>query len=142
MSLQTKLKTCSICERESKLWKSNPPTCKGCMKRTPIKVNTTKRQQAIDVGNSYYKDAINANIERNGGVCKCDKCSVVINYPIGRNVSHILGKGARSKLYLHPLNHFILCFRHVIAEESGGLSKMKIHDEWQRRRLELLKTLI
>ena len=128
-----KKKICSVCNQEKPLWKSNPPTCKGCYVYKP---------KDLDKSNEYYQKAIEENKKRNNGVCRSEECHIEIKNPKGRSVCHVLGKGTRPNLYYHPLNHFILCYDHTIQEESGKKSDMKIHAEWTKRRFQLLQSLL
>lgn len=98
-----------------------------------------KKKDEIELSKEYYKRAIEANKRKNGNCCRCDECHVLIKAPTGRNVAHILSGAAYKALYLHPENHFILCFRHVIQEESGDKKTMSIYPEWAKRRDWLLR---
>ena len=43
-----KLKKCSFCGKETYLFRSNPPTCKSCVSKNPIKKVSTKMKQTWD----------------------------------------------------------------------------------------------
>jgi len=113
--------------------------CSTKYKRTKKKThkkpaNSHKRQQQIEDNKKYYAKAIMANIEKNGGVCRCDECGRKISYPIGRNVAHLTGMGSNLTLYHDIRNHVILGKGEMFGEcnclwkfdESGEWEKMKI----------------
>ena len=85
----------------------------------------------------YYQQSIEANAEKNNGDVVCEECGIVITYPTGRNVCHVIGKGADIRLYHHPENHFILCHKHAIQEESHYKKKMRIYSKWLLKSIKL-----
>lgn len=129
-----KEKICSGCGRKGPLWRSKPPLCALCVKKTgipgkkpkphisisrhhkPINSNrnkpvakiSPKKQEHITLSKQYYLEAITANIFKNKGVCLCDECNERISHPKGRNCAHIVGSGANPTLYFDKRNHFIL----------------------------------
>lgn len=111
------------CGKERYIYTKSRGQCQECArvyqedkkkKRVNIKsVSSNKAQKLIEKAerikknNEYYIWAINENIKRNNGVCRCDNCREKIYSPTGSNVSHIVGQGANGTLYYHPINHFI-----------------------------------
>lgn len=132
-----KLKECSFCGEQTKLWRSKPPTCAKCMPKAKIKVNTSKVTKKIKESNVYYQEAIKENMDRNGE-CLCDNCGVTIPYPTGRNVSHIISKGANIALYYEKENNFILCAMCEDVWTNGDKTKMRIFPESKTRTFNLL----
>jgi len=82
----------------------------------------------------YYKLALELNASKNQGDVVCEECGIVIPYPNDRNVCHVIGKGADIRLYHEIENHFVLCYRHVLQEESHHRKTMRIYPEWQKKR--------
>lgn len=97
--------------------------------------------QTIKERKEYYDWAIQENIKKNLGVCRCDECGEPINNPTGKNVSHLVSGGANQTLYLHPLNHFIFgnqlkfdkCKCEQLFSDEGKRESMKIYPEFKRR---------
>ena len=135
--LFTKQKVCSICGRESKLWRSHPPTCAFCIKKEPVKVNRTKLSKEITINKEYYSEAIQDNINKYGS-CTCENCYKNIPNPKGRNVSHIIAKGTNKSLYLEKDNNFVLCLECEDTWTNGDRKKMRIFPESQTRKFNLL----
>lgn len=106
-----------------------------------------KRSDKIKVDREYYAKAIHANIVKNKGRCKCDECGYKIDYPIGRNVAHLIGKGANLALYHDIRNHVILgkgeifneCNCLWILDESGEWEKMKLAEHIKQVKQQLTK---
>jgi hypothetical protein len=78
----------------------------------------------------YYNQSIAANAAKNNGDVTCEECGLIIPYATGRNVCHVIGKGAEIRLYHHPENHFILCHTHAAQEETHHKKNMRIYPEW------------
>lgn len=106
-----------------------------------------KQSDKIKVDREYYAKAIHANIVKNKGKCKCDECGHKIDYPIGRNVAHLIGKGANLALYHDIRNHVILgkgemfneCNCLWILDESGEWEKMKLAEHIKQVKQQLTK---
>lgn len=106
-----------------------------------------KQSDKIKVDREYYAKAIHANIIKNKGRCKCDECGHKIDYPIGRNVAHLIGKGANLALYHDIRNHVILgkgemfneCNCLWILDESGDWEKMKLAEHIKQVKQKLTK---
>lgn len=92
----------------------------------PIKKVSTKKIGQIKDSNNYYKKKIGINIIENKGKCKCENCDAVIENPTGRNVSHIIGAGANTTLYLDLENSYILCDKCEAEWTSGSRINMMI----------------
>ena len=126
---------CRTCYYKSDHYKNKHPTFNKPQLPHPIKKVSDKRSGQITENKKYYKRAIGENIIKNKGKCRCENCNVEIYPASGSNVSHIIGKGANSALYLHPLNHFILCFEcEQMFSNEGKRSEMKIFAEYEHRR--------
>jgi len=105
---------------------------KKLLTRTPIKKKD--RSAEIQEDNAYYSRAIQINIKNNNGVCLCQECNHEIKQPVGRNVAHLIGKGANKALYHDIRNHVILGKGEMFGEcnclwkfdESGEWESMKI----------------
>jgi len=113
----------------------------GCYNRIMI----TEKKKVIQSENQFYKAMINLNYQKNRGFCLCDNCGQEIERPIGRNVAHIISKGANPALYHDPLNHFILG-RGIIFNQCDCLEDydsgtkrqaLNIYAESERRKVEL-----
>lgn len=106
-----------------------------------------KRSDKLKDDREYYAKAIHANIVKNKGRCKCDECGREIKYPIGRNVAHLIGKGANLALYHDIRNHVILgkgemfneCNCLWILDESGEWEKMKLAEHIKQVKQQLTK---
>lgn len=85
----------------------------------------------------YYKLAVAKNINENKGKCICKECGAQIINPTGRNVSHIVARGANPKLYHDITNHFILCFECEFTWTNGDRTTMKIYPESEKTREKL-----
>lgn len=104
-------------------------------------------KEAITANKSYYAKAIFANIERNKGKCRCDECGREIKTPTGRNVCHIIGKGANTALYHDIRNHLILgkgeihdeCNCGWLFDESGRWHEMKVAEHVKQIKEQLNK---
>lgn len=107
------------------------------MPKTKIKVDTNKLSKKIKESNDYYQKQIQKNIDRNGE-CLCDNCGVTIPNPTGRNVSHIISKGANVALYYEEDNNFILCLPCEDIWTNGDKTKMHIFPESKTRTFNLL----
>lgn len=118
---------------------------KGMLQACYNRIMIVDKRNVIALNNQFYKAMINRNIQRNQGVCRCDNCKREIQRPIGRNVAHIISKGADSSLYLNPLNHFILGRGEIfdqcdcLEEFDNGIHRqeMNIYEESERRKIEL-----
>ena len=84
--------------------KKPKPLKSTALKKAP----SPKKVEQIAENKQYYAKAIHANIIKNKGKCRCDECGHEIRNPIGRNVAHIIGKGANTTLYHDMRNHLIL----------------------------------
>jgi len=132
-----KLKPCKGCDKLSYIWARGK--CKPCAlkEKPPKKIQpvSEKKKQEIKTSNQYYRWAIDKNIIKNKGVCRCDECGEEIKSPSGRNICHIVSGGANKALYLEPINHFILGKGETFGEcscgwkydESGEKEKMNIY---------------
>lgn len=101
------------------------------LKRAPGK----KQAQSIKHSKSYYALAIDSNRSANRGQCVCENCGKEIKNPEGKNVSHIVSKGANKELYLDPRNYFILCFDCENIWTTRQKTKMAIYAESEERRM-------
>ena len=111
-------------------------------KPKPIPRISKKKINEIERAKEYYANAINDNTIANKGLCKCEECGCTITSPSGSNVCHVIGMGANKKLYFERINHFILCKKCSDIEQNGDRKSMKIFPEWEKRRLQLLQSLI
>jgi hypothetical protein len=140
-----KKKVCKCgCGRDGYIWAKG--MLKDCYNRLhppkPIKKSALKqklspeRSDKIKVDRDYYAKSIHANIVKNKGFCRCDECCERIRNPTGRNVAHLIGKGANLALYHDRRNHVILgkgdiygeCNCLWMLDESGEWEKMKLAD--------------
>lgn len=81
----------------------------------------------------YYQQARSANAAKNNGDWVCEECGIIIPHERGARVCHVIGKGADVRLYHHPENHFVLCHKHALLEESHHKKTMKIYPEWLKK---------
>jgi hypothetical protein len=120
-----KLKTCSICNKETYLWKSNPKTCKICYNAIRAKDNTNqsnlpskpksvlKRIKSVSdkrlVKLAEYRVARDLYL-RNHPVCEFYTCDC-------REVELHHGKGKIGELLTNPKYFKALCREHHIFVE-------------------------
>ena len=85
----TKLKTCSSCHKEARLWKSNPPLCKSCAAKTYKPKTSTKYENKREL-NTFFSDMVNRIPER------CENCGDKFGFiPLWQAkwvIAHILPK--------------------------------------------------
>lgn len=119
--------------------KLNPPKP---LKRVAINVkqfkqsdkSKKKRMEAIKESGIFYRRAIEENMIKYGGKCRCEECHEVISRPTGSNVSHLISKGANAALYFHSLNYFIFCFRcEQLFSNEGKRSTMNVYPVFLNR---------
>lgn len=102
--------------------------------KKPKQVKAVFDKESANENKSYYAKAIFLNIKKNNGRCKCDECGEDINKPTGRNVCHIIGKGANTALYHDVRNHLVLgkgelfgeCNCGWMFDESGSWEEMNV----------------
>jgi hypothetical protein len=95
-------------EPKKPYWNSYPKKMK---KEKPIKFipkMSAKRAAEVVKEKTYYREVIKEK-RKLDGKCYCEECELEILHPKGRNVSHIVGKGANEALYLDKRNNFLLC---------------------------------
>lgn len=68
----------------------------------------------------------------------CKECGVYLPFFNPAFISHIISKGSHAGLKFHPRNHFILCFNCHQKYEFGDRKSMKIYEEGERIKSELL----
>lgn len=138
--MQRKSKQCKCgCGNSGYIW------AKGMLKYCYLKYNkpkpitkvSAKKRNEIIKSNDYYRAAIEANINRNKGICVCEECGATIRYPKGRNVSHIISAGANKSLYFDILNQNVLCLKCVELEESGDKRTMKLYNQREQIKQQL-----
>lgn len=93
-----------------------------------------KKTEQIKADREYYAKAIHANIVKNKGRCRCDECDHKIDYPIGRNVAHLIGKGANLALY-HDIRNHVILGKGPMFNECNCLWKLDESGEWEEMKL-------
>lgn len=112
--------------------------CTLCESKRKTKPTTAKKAPKNLVQNKeYYAQRITDNMIKNKGKCICEECGDEIKRPVGRNVSHIVGGGANTALYLESINSKILCLKCEDIWTNGDKTKMKIYPECMEIRQQL-----
>jgi 5-methylcytosine-specific restriction endonuclease McrA len=106
-----KKKVCSVCNEETYLWKSNPPTCKNCISKTPIKKQTEKQKIKKQERSESSKVMIGVFIDfyREHNTKCCEECGVKITELRTYNVHHVLPKHLYPELKNDTSNFMLLC---------------------------------
>lgn len=116
-----------------------------------LKGHEKKKRNGKTKDDLFYKTVIDTFRINNGHVF-CENCGVIIENPTGGNVSHIISKGADTRLYHHVMNQFILC---KIGDnkldwgnschlkwENGDRKEMRIYNEAVIRKEYLYQELL
>lgn len=110
--------------------------CEGNRKKKkPIQPFSAKKKEKMKQSEEYYRLAIARHIAKNKGKCPCEECGVNIENPEGMNVSHILPGSTYEELYLHELNHNILC---KVGDDENNWGK-SCHNVWEYGEKEKMK---
>ena len=97
-------KFCSICGKETYLFRSNPPTCKNCITKKPIK-KVSDNKKELDV---KYKKSKSEFIKEKLllGINNCEVKSPVCTMSVD-GIHHKKGKSTEDLYLAH--NNFMLC---------------------------------
>ncbi len=95
-----KKKVCRFCNKECYLFRSSPPTCSNCYKRTPIKKLSDKHKETL----KEYKPLREEFLEQN------PYCQLKLQGCLGvaSEVEHREGKSSK-ELYLNSEKWFAIC---------------------------------
>lgn len=99
----------------------------GRKPKKAIQPFSDKKKEKMKLSEDYYRIAIAKHIANNKGKCPCEECGVNIEQPEGMNVSHILPGSTYEELYLHELNHNILC---KVGDDENDWNK-SCHNQWE-----------
>lgn len=98
-----------------------------------------KRAAKIKEEKEYYSVVIADKRDKKSGKWFCEECENEIKMPTGRNVSHIISKGANPNLYLDERNNCLLCAECHWGYEFGDRTTMKIYERTEKIRETLTK---
>lgn len=126
-----KLKICSICNKPSVLWRSNPNLCKQCSLQSKVK-SSNKSNKIVEYTRKYIKYKRKTTGERDlflsiwlNRVHFCENCGKYLGEePLIFHFSHIKGKGAYPELRLAEDNIELLCLE---CHQAWELNKEKYY---------------
>lgn len=78
-------KICSICGQKRPLWRSNPPTCKNCVKRKKIAQTSEKRKTTLISFSRQKKEFIRKNPLCQLKLSRCTTASTVVHHTKGKS---------------------------------------------------------
>ena len=88
-------------------------------------INRVNKSSAKD--QKFYRECWGSRQDWKGA-CVCEECGMVLHKYSSVYVSHIISRGADTRLRYHKLNFNILCWLHHTQWESGDRTTMKIFD--------------